>query len=42
VSLPNTQVDLGKIEKSMISALMPPVNKRDMDATITSAKAAAF
>lgn len=42
VSLPNTQVDLGKIEKSMIGALMPPVNKRDMDATITSAKAAAF
>lgn len=42
VALPNTAVDLRKIEKSIINAIIPPVNKRDLDAEITSAKAAAF
>ena len=42
VTLPNTKVDLAKIEKSIINAVIPPVNKRDLEATITSAKAAAL
>lgn len=42
VSIPNTAVDLSRIEKSIINAVIPPVNKRDMEATIASAKAAAF
>ncbi len=42
VPLPNTSVDLAKLEQSIINAVIPPVNKRDFEATITSAKAAAF
>ena len=42
VRLPDKKVDLGKIEKAIINATIPPVNKRDLDADITSAKAAAF
>ena len=41
-TLPNPSVDLGKIEKAFINAIMPPVNKRDLEATIGAAKAAAF
>lgn len=42
VPVPNATVDLAKIEKSIINAVIPPVNKRDLEATISSAKAAAF
>jgi hypothetical protein len=42
VALPNPSVDLSKIEKAFINAIMPPVNKRDLEATIGAAKAAAF
>jgi hypothetical protein len=42
VPIPDTAVDLSKLEKSIINAVIPPVNKRDLDADITSAKAAAF
>ena len=42
VSLPDKKIDLAKIEKSMLSAIIPPVNIRDLGATITSVKAAAF
>ncbi len=42
VPLARSSVDLAKIEKSLLSAVIPPVNKRDIEATITAAKAAAF
>ena len=42
VTIPNASVDLAKIEKSIINAIIPPVNKRDLVATVASAKAAAF
>ncbi len=42
VPLAGSSVDLGKMEKSLLSAVIPPVNKRDIAATITAAKAAAF
>jgi hypothetical protein len=42
IALPNKAVDLAKIEKVFINAVMPPVNKRDFDANIGAAKAATF
>lgn len=42
VSIPSIAVDLSRIEASIINAVIPPVNKRDMEATIASAKAATF
>ena len=42
VPIPNTKVDLAKIEKSILQAVIPPVNKRDLGATITSVKAASL
>lgn len=42
VAIPDTAVDLSKIEKSIINAIIPPINKRDLDAEITSVKAATF
>ncbi|RUW90244.1 hypothetical protein [Mesorhizobium sp. M7A.F.Ca.US.010.02.1.1] len=42
VPLAGSSVDLSKMEKSLLSAVIPPVNKRDIEATITAAKAAAF
>lgn len=41
VLLAGSTVDLGKMEKSLLSGVVPPVNKRDIEATITAAKAAA-
>jgi hypothetical protein len=41
-ALPNSTADLAKIEKAFINAVMPPVNKRDFEARIGAAKAAAF
>jgi hypothetical protein len=42
VPLPNKKIDLAKLEKDLLNALIPPVNKKDLGATITAAKAAAF
>lgn len=42
VPLPNINIDLAKMERAFINAVLPPVNKRDIDAKITSAKAAVF
>jgi hypothetical protein len=42
VALPNQAIDLAKIERAFINAVMPPVNKRDLEASIGAAKAAAF
>jgi hypothetical protein len=38
----NPKVSLARIETRFLDALIPPVNKRDMDAAIISVKAAAF
>lgn len=42
VPLPDKSVDLAKIERAFLNALIPPVNKRDLDAEITAVKAARF
>ncbi len=42
VPMPNKNVDLAKLEKAVINAIMPPVNKRDFEADIAAPKAAAF
>jgi len=42
VPLPDKKVDLAKLEKAVINAIMPPVNKRDFEADIAAPKAAAF
>ncbi len=42
VAIPDKAVDLSELEKSIINAIIPPVNKRDLEAEITSAKAAVF
>jgi hypothetical protein len=42
VALPNPSIDLVKIEKSLLNALIPPINKRDMEASIIRKKAAKF
>jgi hypothetical protein len=42
VPLPNRAVDLRKLEKAFIGAIVPPMNKSDLEATIRKAKAAAF
>ncbi len=42
VPLSDLKIDLAKIEKAFINAVMPPVNKRDFEATIAAPKAAAF
>ena len=42
VALPNKTIDLVKLERDLLNALVPPVNKRDIEAKITAAKAAAF
>jgi len=42
VPLPNSTIDLSKMEKSLLNALIPPVNKRDFDAKISKARAAEF
>jgi hypothetical protein len=38
----NRRTSLSRIERSFINAVMPPVNKRDMEAEITAVRAAAF
>ncbi len=42
VPLPKKNVDLARIEKAFINSVMPPVNKRDLEARIRAPKAAAF
>lgn len=42
VPLPNKKVDLHKMEKALLNAVRPPVNKRDLDATISAPRAAIF
>jgi hypothetical protein len=42
VTLPNKGINLERIEKVFINAVIPPINKRDFDATISAPKAAAF
>lgn len=42
VPLPNSSIDLAKIERAMLDAIVPPVNDRDMSAEITAARKAAF
>jgi hypothetical protein len=40
--LPNIAIDLAKIERDLINALIPPINKRDLEANVSAGKAAAF
>lgn len=42
VSLPTPNIDLEKLEKDFLNAIIPPVNKRDLDATIVATRAATF
>lgn len=42
VPMPNQKVDLARIEKAFINAVMPPINKRDLEARISAPRAAAF
>lgn len=42
VPLPNKKTNLARIEQAFINAVDPPVNKRDLEATIRAAKAAVF
>jgi hypothetical protein len=41
-TFPNKAVDLSKLENAFLDSVNPPMNKRDLGATITNAKAAAF
>ena len=40
--LPDAKIDLALIERRFINTVIPPINKRDLDATIRASKAAAF
>lgn len=42
VPLPNPAVDLVKIEQAFLAAIIPPVNKTDLNAKIIAVKAADF
>lgn len=42
VAVPDAQIDVKAIQDSLINAVIPPVNKRDMDAELTAGKAAKF
>lgn len=42
VPLPDKTIDLAKLETALLNAVLPPVNKRDLEASITAVKAAAF
>jgi len=42
VPLPNKAVNLARIESSFINALVPPINKRDIEGVLRAAKAATF
>jgi hypothetical protein len=42
VALPDKKIDLAEIEKAFLDAILPPVNKRDMEATITAVRGAKF
>jgi hypothetical protein len=42
VPMPNKNIDLARIEKAFINAVMPPVNKRDLEARISAPRSAAF
>jgi hypothetical protein len=41
-ALPNAAADLAKIEQSFIKAVLPPINKKDIEASLSKAKAAIF
>lgn len=42
VPLPNHSVKLEKLERAFINSIIPPINKRDLEADISAAKAATF
>jgi hypothetical protein len=42
VEIPDSTIDVKAIQNGFIDAVIPPVNKRDMDAKIMAGKAAAF
>lgn len=42
VALPNTNVDLARLERAFINCIMPPVNKRDIEAKLSAAVRARF
>lgn len=42
VPLPNATVNLAKLEKDLINAVLPPINIKDFSAEITAVRAAAF
>lgn len=42
IPLPNPRISLEKLEKAFINSVIPPVNKRDLDASIIAVKAAVF
>lgn len=42
VAIPDPTVDLGQMEADFINALMPPVNKRDFEATKAAVRQSAF
>lgn len=42
VPLPNPVIDLAKLERAFINAVLPPINKRDVEASISAVKRAAF
>ncbi|ELQ6169870.1 hypothetical protein [Cronobacter dublinensis] len=42
VSIPDQRRSLAKIEQSFLSAIIPPVNERDIEAQISNARRAAF
>jgi hypothetical protein len=42
VELPDRRVDLARIERALLNAIIPPINKRDISAEITAVRAATF
>ena len=42
VAIPDPAVDLGQMESDFINAVMPPVNKRDFEATQAAVRQSAF
>ena len=42
VPLPNPRVDLAKLERDFLNAVIPPINIKDFSAEITAVRAAAF
>jgi len=42
VPLPKSSIDLHRIELAFINSIIPPINKRDLEGTISAVKAATF